>query len=196
MLIKKTGKKLWAVGTKPCRSHIGLTHESPLCWRCQQDASSLLQIFWDCPHLWDFWTKVKATIHRVKDVSFADNLLAFLLHVTPMWVMHYKNALLKHFLSAAKAYILVKWKKPSPPTIKQWLDRADIQLMEQLAADLKEQSEKQFKIWTSWFLYGVVRPSGVVSPPPLLSTHHSFPGHCTLFFACSTENGRWRSGYS
>lgn len=70
--------------------------------------------------------------------------------------------------------------------------------MEKLTADLKEQSEKQFKIWTPWFLYGdsendaadsYLRHQGSERP---LSTHHSFPGHCTVFFACPTENGKWQ----
>lgn len=75
-------------------------------------------------------------------------------------IKRYKNSLLKHLLNAVKACIPAIWKKSSPPTIANWLDRpSDIQLMEQLMADLTEQMEKHFEIWTLWFLYRDSGPS-------------------------------------
>lgn len=74
---------------------------------------------------------------------FAGDLVACSFHVTGP--SNATKTHIRHLLNAAMACIPAMWKKPSPSTIEQWLDRVpDVcQLMEQMTADVREQTEKK-----------------------------------------------------
>lgn len=114
----------------------------------------MLHIFWECPGLKEFWTMVAETVKTITGVSLGENLAAFLLHDTPLSNEKYKNSLLKHLLTAAKACIPALWRSTTPPTRSHWFARiTEIQQMENLTMTLKEQDEKYRKIWTPYFYY-------------------------------------------
>lgn len=114
-----------------------------------------LGIFWEFHKLQDFWKKSNnKSSYRCDSREESLVLLVYLLHDTPKSNKKYKNSLLTHLLTAAKACIPEVQKSADTPTKSQWLARIqDIQLMEDLTMTMKEQGKKYWKIWTPYIFY-------------------------------------------
>ena len=124
------------------------------CWRCQNAEGTIFHIFWECPKLKEFWTMVSETVLEVTEVDLGDNPSAFLLHDIPLSNEKYKNSLIRHLITAAKACIPALWKTTTAPTKIQWMGRiADIQQMESLTMILREQEETYREIWAPYIKY-------------------------------------------
>lgn len=129
---------------------------SDRCWRCKRGEGTMLHIFWECEEIKSFWGMVEETIKDITGVSLGSNPAAFLLNDVPLSVEKYRNSLLKHLLTAAKACIPALWKSTVPPTKFQWWARiTEIQQMENLTMMLKEQDEKYRKIWSPLVEYRI-----------------------------------------
>lgn len=132
---------------------------SSLCWRCQGAEGTMVHIFWECPGLKEFWKMASETINEISGVSLGENPAAFLLYDVPVPTEKYKNSLLRHLLTAAKACIPALWKSTSSPTRSQWLGRVtEIQQMENLTMMLREQEDKYRKVWTPYITYREQNP--------------------------------------
>lgn len=138
----------------PTALHWIFPQVSDVCWRCQESEGTMIHIFWECQMLREFWKMVEETVETTTGVSLGENPAAFLLHDIPLSNDKYKNLLLKHLLTAAKACIPVFWKSNVSPTRLQWMARvSEIQQMEDLTMLLKEQEKKYWKIWNPYFQY-------------------------------------------
>lgn len=83
---------------------------------------------------------VEQTIKTITSVPLEGNPASFLLHDTPLSIKGYKNSLLKHLLTAAKACIPALWKSTLPSNKMRWLARiTEVQQIENLTMELKEQ---------------------------------------------------------
>lgn len=127
---------------------------SDLCWRCHEAEGTILHIFWECAKIKEFWEMVAETIRTITEISLGDRPADFLLLDIPISAERYKNSLLRHLLTAARAYIPVLWKRDIPPTRAQWFARiAENQQMENLTLAMKDKDERYRKTWAPYLAY-------------------------------------------
>lgn len=132
--IQETGNKILEWWNKvPNKLHKIIPQCSPVCRRWQKEVGTKLHVFWSCPWITGIWKQVLQVILNLTDVQMPDDLAAFLLHLTPMSVKHYKWSLIIHLPNAAKPSMPLYWK---PPPIRLWLPKVnELETMEELIGD-------------------------------------------------------------
>ena len=127
---------------------------SKICWRCQKEEGTMIHMFWSCQKLKEFWNMVSGITREITGVNLGDRPAAYLLFDIPMSLEKYKQSLLRHLLTAAKACIPILWKSTAIPTRSQWLSRInEIQLMENLTMGIREREEEYRRTWTPYSEY-------------------------------------------
>lgn len=89
----------------PHALHTRYPEASKICWRCQKNRGTILHVFWSCPKLTFFWTKIRETIQKFTEYNIPNDPAFFLLHVSTMSAKLYKKSIVRHLLNAAKACI-------------------------------------------------------------------------------------------
>ena len=125
-----------------------------LCWRCQKEEGTLLHIFWNCERVKDFWKMISEVIEEITEMSLGEDPATYLLLDIPISIEKYKKSLVRHLLVTARACIPALWKSTCPPGRPQWMAKiAEMQLMENLTAALREQEEEVREIWAPYVRY-------------------------------------------
>lgn len=88
--------------TTPVKLHSWFPLAPDTCWHCQTDKGTLFHIWWQCPLLSPFGSKVREIISQITETK--------LLHITDFSFKKYKNSLSKHLLNADKSLIPHFWK--------------------------------------------------------------------------------------
>lgn len=86
---QEQGYKLWAWWYRtPSLLHKIYPQVTDRCWRCQREEGTLIHIFWACPKLWPFWSKVRKIIQGVTNHEVKMDPAFFLL---PLQRSHGEN---------------------------------------------------------------------------------------------------------
>lgn len=124
---------------------------SDTCWRCGNHTGDLMHIFWTCPKIIPFWTQIHATMQKFTGLVLDFKPALYLPHHILMALKKYRKSIVRHLINAARAFILLLWKSPEPPAIKQWLMRvADSKVMENFSLLKKELTKSFHKQWFNW----------------------------------------------
>lgn len=127
---------------------------SERCWRCNRESGTLLHIWWQCPILETFWTKVRDIIRQITETNINLDAACCLLYISNFPYKRYKKSLTKHLLNAAKALIPLQWKSTQAPLVKEWLQTiSEICRMEDLLAQSTDSIERYHKTWTPWLIF-------------------------------------------
>lgn len=90
---------------------------SPACDMRHHIPADVIHMFWLCPSLGNYWTKVFNTLAIIIDVKLNPKVLSALFGVSPSLPLlssSKKNAII--FTLLARKLILMKWKSWSPPS--------------------------------------------------------------------------------
>lgn len=135
----------------PDRIHLYHPSVSPMCWRCNDDVGSLLHIWWKCPRIQPFWTKVHEVIQHVTTYTLSFTPSQYLLHHSTISHHAYKKSLTLHLVNAAKQCIPIHWRSNTPPTMTEWFKRIEkISEMENLIHQAKDTPTKYGRTWACW----------------------------------------------
>lgn len=135
----------------PARLQQMFPQSSDLCWRCGEEAGTLLHIFWSCKRLSPFWSEVHRITQKFTDRELPKSPEFFLLHHHEIPSKAYRKSILPLLSTAAKSCIPLLWKQTEPPVVALWLKKiADIYNMEDLIVTEKGNSEKFLKKWYYW----------------------------------------------
>lgn len=127
---------------------------SALCWRCGDAIGSYVHIWWDCPDVKSFWTRIFSLHNRVTSSSVACDPEIGLLSLIPGPVRCSKKGLLRHFLAAARQTIAAHWKRTGPPPMAGFYEKLNyIMRMEELMAFSNDRSPAFFQVWQPWILF-------------------------------------------
>lgn len=111
------------------------------CWRCDQSHSDRLHIWWDCPAIAPFWSKVRIT--HITETRIILSPACCILHIANCSMKRYRRSLTRHLLNAAKILIPRHWKAKHTPTITEWFRMVEeIYNMEETVAIARESTEK------------------------------------------------------
>lgn len=121
------------------------------CWRCNDKNGSLLHIWWDCPAISAFWTKVFHLSSQITTLQLDFSPAQALLHHSSLPMKSYHKSLALHLINAAKLCIPVLWRSPNPPTIADWFKRVNkIAEMEELVHQAQDSYIKYRNTWACW----------------------------------------------
>lgn len=97
---------------------------SPLCDRCKSADGSLTHIFWLCPHIQRYWSKIFKWFSGVygKDILPDPELALFGCSETALYFTSEEQQALMLGMVAAKKMILTDWKSSTPPCFEKWLN--------------------------------------------------------------------------
>lgn len=138
----------------PTKLHKWYPLTSDLFWHCQKDKGTLFHIWWQCPLISPYWTKVKGIIRHITETKLQLDAACCLLHITNLSFQKYIISLSKHLLNTDKALIPLFWKSTSTPFIRDWLHRiTDIWKMEETIAQSNNTIEQYHKAWSPWFTF-------------------------------------------
>lgn len=127
---------------------------SDRCWRCGREEGTLLHIFWGCVKIRSFWRIVREVCQNITGMNISLSPAFFLLHVSSIPWMTYKNSALIHLVNAARVCIPPTWKSPVPPSGCMWIQRVNILYrMEELVAIKEERIDAHREIWQQWVLF-------------------------------------------
>lgn len=95
------------------------------CWRCKSDVGDMMHIWWSCPLIQTYWSKVHKTICKVTgyQVEFSPSL--YLLQLPPGNSKISRKALSIQLITAARMLVLVHWKSVNIPTLDKWFRRVE-----------------------------------------------------------------------
>ena len=120
-----------------------------ICNRCNQSPADLMHMFWSCPKLIDFWSKIFDTLHKAYDVGADPHPL------TALFGIPHTNAFsseAQHCMAfctlLARRLILLNWKHTLPPSHSRWVKEVLFNLkLERLRFSLKGSLRKFDKTW-------------------------------------------------
>lgn len=135
----------------PAKLHRIFPSNSPLFWRnCGSDATHA-HIWWSCPLIRPYWSKVLNLIHQITDIDLPQDPWITLFHSNSMPIGRYKRSLIPHLLNTAKALIPSKWGQPITPSIQKWLQKvSEVCLMEDLTYIARGTSKRHTSTWAPW----------------------------------------------
>ena len=123
---------------------------SPMCNRCHSAEGSLSHLFWHCPILDTFWSKIFNWFStQLKENILPDPKLAVLgCSDNLASLTSNQNQILKLGMVAAKKIILLDWKSPLSPCFNRWLNEMlSIARMEQICSCKGKPQEDFLSIW-------------------------------------------------
>ena len=119
------------------------------CNRCNQSPADIIRMFWSCPKLADFWSKIFDTLHKAYHCVTKPHPLSALFGIP------YSNTLTveaQHSLAFctlfARRLILLTWKQALPPSYDRWIKEVLYNLkLERLRFSLRGSLRKFDKTW-------------------------------------------------
>lgn len=75
---------------------------SNLCWRCSGAKGIMTHVWWDCPAIQPFWTKVIDVIHNITGLNLSNDPASLLLFMIPLSISALRSSLVSFLLTAAK----------------------------------------------------------------------------------------------
>lgn len=124
------------------------------CWRCGAGGADLFHVYWDCPPIQVYWSRVKTLLGEVMGVDIPLSPLSYLLNLPPKGLSRHASRLLLHILTAARCLVAVFWKRTSVPSLLDVRSRImDIRTMESMSASLTNQVDVFNSIWSLWDFY-------------------------------------------
>ena len=119
------------------------------CNRCNQSPADIIRMFWSCPKLADFWSKIFDTLHKAYHCVTKPHPLSALFGIP------YSNTLTveaQHSLAFctlfARRLILLTWKQALPPSYDRWIKEVLYNLkLERLRFSLRGSLRKFAKTW-------------------------------------------------
>lgn len=124
---------------------------SNICWRCSESIGSHFHIFWDCPLIGPYWTKIQDLLQTLLSTPIPLNPMHFLLRLPFPGISKASQKPMSFILLAAKRAFLRHWLSTSPPTFHHFLSiMADIRRMGHLTAKTEDTLPSFYKIWKTW----------------------------------------------
>lgn len=121
------------------------------CWRCQEDCSTLIHIWWSCPLIQTLWKEVHQLTSRITSYEIAFTPVQFLLHHSSTRQNSFHQSLMMHLINAAKQCVPIHWKSQNVPSIKEWFHRINrISDMEELIHIARDTPHKFGIKWACW----------------------------------------------
>ena len=129
------------------------------CARCGQGSATLSHMFWSCPSLTTYWTKIFDTFSNICNSTIDPNPVTALFGVLPEGVQvpaHQTEAVAFSSL-LARRLILFNWKKATPPSHKQWVEDVMSHLkLEKLKYTIRGSIQKFKKVWRPFQNYFII----------------------------------------
>ncbi len=95
---------------------------SDACNRCKQSPANLIHMLWECPKLFEYWTKILKTLKDAFNIDIdTDPLLAIFGLTVDVNISVMVQKALAFTTLLARCLILLKWKHVSPPSFDTWL---------------------------------------------------------------------------
>ncbi len=95
---------------------------SDACNRCKQSPANLIHMLWECPKLFEYWTKILKTLKDAFNIDIdTDPLLAIFGLTVDVNISVTVQKALAFTTLLARRLILLKWKHVSPPSFDTWL---------------------------------------------------------------------------
>ena len=148
---EKTYKVLFFWYLTPDVLHRIYPSTSDRCWRCNQARGTLFHIYWTCPLIVQFWTRVQELLTRLVEAPIPLSPKLFLLGLSQPRIAKPYKKLLRHITTAARCLIALYWKKPMPPPQEALYARVkDVELMEKMTARIRDRLEDHDLVWERW----------------------------------------------
>uniref|UniRef100_A0A8C5QKU6 Reverse transcriptase domain-containing protein n=1 Tax=Leptobrachium leishanense TaxID=445787 RepID=A0A8C5QKU6_9ANUR len=123
------------------------------CWRCNGARGDMLHIWWECPKLQPFWSRIHDILTVFTDPPPEFTPAAFLLHHNTYSVAAYKRTMAIRILNIAKALVPLYWLQLTPPPLSLWFTRMEeLHTVEQLVFSASDRLPQYTAIWSSWIL--------------------------------------------
>ena len=121
------------------------------CWRCGSSLGTHYHIFWECPMITPYWSKIHALLGKVLGVPIPLHPLYLLLGLPLPKTPKTLRKLMAFILLAAKRAIPQCWLTNVPPSFTQFLAAVtDIRRMERLTAVIEDSLASFDAIWEKW----------------------------------------------
>uniref|UniRef100_A0A8C5PA41 Reverse transcriptase domain-containing protein n=1 Tax=Leptobrachium leishanense TaxID=445787 RepID=A0A8C5PA41_9ANUR len=121
------------------------------CWRCELESGTYLHIWWSCPNLGSYWTRIRDIILQVTDVNLPLTPECFLLLHIPLSFKVLKRSVLLLMLFASRALIPTLWKSTRSPSIDDWIRRVEeYRSVDLLDAEYRGKSADSAMKWYHW----------------------------------------------
>lgn len=104
-------------------------------WCCHSAKVSLLHIWWECQPIHDFCHSIPPLYNTVTGATIANTPQITLLSILPGSFTCIKKGLFRHWLTAARSFILHQWWMAHVPPLIEWVVEMDyIERMKSLLA--------------------------------------------------------------
>lgn len=117
--------------------------------RCNQSPADLMHMFWSCPKLIDFWSKIFDTLHKAYNVGADPHPFTALFGIPHTNAFSSKAQHCMAFCTLlARRLILLNWKHTLPPSYSRWVKEVLFNLkLERLRFSLKGSLRNFEKTW-------------------------------------------------
>lgn len=144
----------------PSRLSIMYPSVSPLCFRGCNMKGTMIHIWWECPKIRSFWTKIFQIISKVTALTVPRSPLTALLNHQIPGAPKYKHKLIFFILLGAKLTLAKAWKLPKVSVIAAKRKISWIMAQEKMVSSMLDTSVRFEKTWEPWAKYvGVGVPS-------------------------------------
>lgn len=123
---------------------------TPDCDRCHQTPATHLHMFWSCPTLQQYWTRIFTILSHTLQTPLQPEPLIALFGITSNAVQlsKVKSDFLAFLVLLAKRRILLCWKSPLPPSYEGWIkDVLHFSKLEKIKFSIRGSLTNFFKIW-------------------------------------------------
>lgn len=135
----------------PVRLNKITPQEPTTCWRGCGAEGTMTHIWWGCIKIKSYWQEIREIIGKITGIKIEDDPWLCLFHNSNMRRKQYKSSLIPQLLNAAKGTIPKKWKDPSSPTIREWVQRVEyIYNMEELIRRENPMLDASQGKWEMW----------------------------------------------
>ncbi|CAH2285320.1 Hypothetical predicted protein [Pelobates cultripes] len=162
-LMEQYQKTIYRWYMVPLRLHKLYPHSSSTCWRCKQEAGSVLRIWWRCPRLIRYWGDVQKLIADTTNVKLSLEPITFLLLDVPKEVPIQSRKLIYHILLTAQKLIARAWKTNGAPNIQHLIQDIDNQaIYETSFSGMRSGSSRLGGAWDQWRTWRTANPQLLV----------------------------------
>lgn len=128
----------------------------PICDRSHQADASLIHMFWTCPTLLSYWSKIFDTLCAVTGVNIVpSSTIALFVATSDVLLLSSGNRSFIAFVTLlARRLILLKWKSAIPPLHSHWVrDVLHFANLEKIRYLLRGSQQQFSRIWDPFFEY-------------------------------------------
>lgn len=121
------------------------------CWRCKEAKGDMIQIFWTCSHVQEYWKNIFKNISDITNSPVHSSPELAVLNLTIKKIPKPFRHVTTHILLATRLSLTRLWKTDQIPTIANTIDLVNLHYSyETIMATNNSQVTKTQDIWKPW----------------------------------------------